>query len=312
MPMKETEVGCFIRLYNRVFRELNLQNADGTGFSVHISPAYPFVTPSGVPESSGYQTSGNETVDITPPEITIHTIRRTLSNNRYQNNFISHIIGDVNTEDEGRIVGKVYSQEVDLTLQLTVWAEDPRQREFLKMQIERPYINRRKMLRTLFEIGCMNGWGDGFVVQNLYMTQRGDVDIQGNLNQGGTVPRLYTASYEIVFTTEIRDYEYFYKDAIFDVKDLAEAGLNPSDYDIGNKESMKQLIIDFMHFYGIRISLTDQSGMIKSLGQIVKEAAIGYGKSKDIYVDVFNFMESLEKVSIGPIEQSHLNMENSN
>lgn len=304
MPMKETEVGCFIRLYKKVFGELNLQNADGTGFEVNISPAYPFVTPNGIPESSGYQMPGNENINITPPEITIHTLRRVLPNNRYANNFIGNVYGDPNTEEEGIVIGSVYSQEVDITIQLTIWAEDPRQREFLKMQIERPYINKNKMCKLLFEIGYLHGWDDGFVAQNLYITQRGDVDIQGNISQGDTIPRLYVATYEITFTTEIRDIDYYYRNSLFDIKSISDAGLNPEDYNVEDKESMKGLIIDFMRSYSVIISPHEENGMIKSLSQIVKEAAIAYGRSKDIYVDVFNFMENFQKLAIGPIAKA--------
>lgn len=307
MPMKETEVGCFIRLFKRVLGELNLQNADGTGFDVNISPAYPFVTPNGVPESSGYQMPGNENINITPPEITIHTLRRVLPNNRYANNFIGNIYGEPDTEEEGRVIGSVYSQEVDITLQLTIWAEDPRQREFLKMQIERPYINKNKMRKLLFEIGYLHGWDDGFVVQNLYMTQRGDVDIQGNISQGDTIPRLYVATYEITFTTEIRDIDYYYKNTLFDVKDLFEAGLDPENYNIDDKESVKKLVIDFMKTYSIIISPFEDNGIVKSLSQVVREASIAYGRKKDIYVDVFNFMENFHKIVIGPIEKAQSN-----
>jgi len=67
MAMRETEVGCFIRLYNKVIRELNLLNSDGTGFNVVLSPAYPYVTPTGTPTYSGYQMPGNEKVKVTPP-----------------------------------------------------------------------------------------------------------------------------------------------------------------------------------------------------------------------------------------------------
>ena len=67
MSMRETEVGCFIRYFDKKIRELNMQNIDGTGFAINISPAYPFTKPSGIPESSGYQIPGNDVIKIKPP-----------------------------------------------------------------------------------------------------------------------------------------------------------------------------------------------------------------------------------------------------
>jgi len=321
MAMRETEVGCFIRLYNKVIRELNLLNSDGTGFNVVLSPAYPYVTPTGTPTYSGYQMPGNEKVKVTPPEITIHTTSRLLADNRYQNNFINDVYGEEGTEDEGVLIGKLYSQEVDITLQLTIWAEDPRQREFLKMQIEKPLINKKKMLNLLYGIGANNGWDTGFIVQNLYINNRGDIDVPGDGIMSDTVqgdtadnsmfaPKIYTSAYEINFTTEIRDLDYFYDDTIFDVKELADTGLNPADYDITNPNAMIDLIIDLMQYYGIIISKTDDEGAVKTLHQIVVESAVSYGNAYEIYVDAYNFMESLRKISIGPIAVARTDIEN--
>jgi len=320
MPMRETEVGCFIRFYNKMIRELNLLNPDGTGFNVVLSPAYPYVTKAGEPTYSGYQMPGNDIVKVTPPEITIHTSRRLLPNNRYQNNFIRDIYGEEGDDHEGALVGKVYSQEVDITLQATIWAEDPRQREFLKMQIEKPFINRRKMYKTLFEIGMNNGWDNGFVVQNMYMNHRGDIDVvgdgimndtvQGDVSDGAFVPKIYTGAYEINFTTEIRDIENFYGNTIFDVDQLEDTGLNPSDYDIATSEGMTQLIIDLMNYYGITINPNDELGQPKSLSDITTESAVAYGNAQGIHVDSLNFTESLQKISIGPIGVSRMDLYN--
>lgn len=310
MPMRETEVGCFIRFYNKVIRELNLLNPDGTGFNVVLSPAYPYVTKAGEPTYSGYQMPGNDIVKVTPPEITIHTSRRLLPDNRYQDNFIGDIYGEEGSDDEGVHIAKVYSQEVDITLQLTIWAEDPRQREFLKMQMEKPFINRRKMLKTLFEIGKNNGWDNGFIVQNMFMNHRGDIDvvgdgimtdtIQGDTADGAFVPKIYTGAYEINFTTEIRDTDYFYGNTIFDVDEFTDTGLDPADYDTSTADGMKQLIIDFMDYYGITIDPNDELGDPKSLSDVVVESAVAYGNAQGIHADAYNFMESLEKIAIGP------------
>lgn len=310
MPMRETEVGCFIRYYDKKIRELNLLNVDGTGFRVVLSPAYPFLKPTGEPQSSGYQIPGSEITKITPPEITFHTLKRVLPNNRYQNNFVSDIYGEEGSQDEGAHLGKVYSQEVDMTIQATIWAEDPRQREFLKMQLEKPFINHKNMRKTLFEIGMRHGWSDGFVVQNLFLNHRGDIDFgQDNTKiMPDTIstdnefwPRLFIGAYEINFTTEIRDIEWFYTNTVFDITELADSGLNPTDYDISNNDGMINLIIDLMKYYGITINRVDSDNHIKTPTEIIREAAISYGNSKNIYVDSYSLMESLESISIGPI-----------
>jgi hypothetical protein len=311
MPMKETEVGCFIRFYDKKIRELNLQNVDGTGFGVVLSPSYPFLRPNGQPESSGYQIPGNEIIKITPPEITIHTLKRTLNNN-YQNNFI----GDVHSENGG-YAGKVYSQEVEITLQITIWAEDPRQREFLKTQIERPFINSKNMRKILFEIGLRHGWEDGFVVQNLYVNHRGDIDfgqdntkiIPDAITDNSFFPKLYIGAYEISFTTEIRDIEWFYTNTIFDINELVDSGLDLTNYNFSNNSAMIDLIVDLMQYYGITINKSD-NGINKTCNEIIRESAISYGNLKNIYVDSYSFMESLEAISIGPIANyisSHIN-----
>src|SRR4030042_793142 len=320
MAMRETEVGCFIRFYNKVIRELNLLNPDGTGFNVVLSPAFPYLTKSGDPTYSGYQMPGNDIIKVTPPEITIHTSKRLLPDNRYQNNFIQDIYGAEGDENEGALVGKVYSQEVDVTIQLTIWAEDPRQREFLKMQIEKPFINRKKMLKTLFEIGLYNGWENGFIVQNMYMNHRGDVDIvgdgvftdsvSGDTGNGAFTPKIYTGAYEINFTTEIRDIESFYGNTIFDISNIADTGLDLSNYDISDPNSLKLLVIDLMNYYGIVINPNDELGQPKSLHDIVVESAIAYGNLESIYVDAYIFMESLYKITIGPIKNSRINLNN--
>ena len=321
MPMRETEVGCFIRYFDKKIRELNLQNVDGTGFAVNISPAYPFTRPNGTPESSGYQIPGNDIIKIQPPEITIHTLKRVLPNNRYQNNYICDVVGEEGSSNEGILLGKVYSQEVEMTIQVTVWAEDPRQREFLKMQIEKPFINSRHMRKVLFEIGMRHGWEDGFVVQNMYITNRGDIDFaQDNTKiipdaistDNELWPRLYICAYEINFTTEIRDIEWFYTNTIFDIKELSDSGINPIDYDISDPNSMIDLIIDLMQYYGITISKLDQNNEVKTANEIIRESAVAYGNSKNIYVDSYSFMESLEAISIGPISQYLSNHENTN
>jgi len=318
--MRETEVGCFIRYFDKKFRELNLQNLDGSGFAVNISPAYPFTKPNGIPESSGYQMPGNETIKIRPPEITIHTLKRVLTNDRYQNNYIGDVIGDIGTPDEGILLGKVYSQEVDLSIQVTVWAEDPRQREFLKMQVEKPFINFRHMRKVLFEIGMRHGWEDGFVVQNMSVNNRGDIDFaQDNTKivpdaistDNELWPRLYICAYEINFTTEIRDIEWLYSNTIFNIKELVDSGIDPSNYDISDPDSMIDLIVDLMQYYGIVINKLDQNNDPKTPNEIIRESAIAYGDSKNIYVDSYSFMESLESICIGPICQyvsEHINI----
>lgn len=315
MPMRETEVGCFIRYFDKKIRELNLGNIDGTGFSINISPAYPFTKPNGVPESSGYQIPGNEISKIKPPEITIHTLKRTIPNNRYQNNYIDDIY------DEGVLVGKVYSQEVEIKLQLTIWAEDPRQREFIKMVIEKSFINSKNMRKILFEIGMRHGWENGFVVQNLYVNNNGDIDIaQDNSSimrdtistDNDLWPRLYITVYEIDFTTEIRDTELLYSNTIFNIKELADAGINPTDYDISNIDSMINLVIDLMQYYGVVINKLDENGIPKTTIEIIRESAVKYGNIKNIYVDSYSFMESLEAISIGPVSKFLINTINTN
>ena len=312
MAMRETEVGCFIRYFDKKIRELNLQNIDGTGFGVILSSAYPFIKPNGIPESSGYQMPGNELLKLTPPEITFHTLKRVLPNNRYQNNFIGNIIGEEASINEGTLIGKIYSQEVDMTIQATVWAEDPRQREFLKMQVEKPFINSKHMRKLLFEIGLRHGWENGFVVQNLYMTHRGDIDFaQDNTKiipdaistDNELWPRLYLAAFEINFITEIRDIEWLYSNTIFDINELKDSGINPTDYDISDPDSMINVIIDLMQYYGIIINKLDESNKVKTANEIIRESAVAYGKLKNIYSDSYSFMESLEAISIGPIAE---------
>ena len=310
MSMRETEVGCFIRYFDKKIRELNLGNVDGTGFSINISPAYPFTRPNGVPESSGYQIPGNEISKIKPPEITIHTLKRIIPNNRYQNNFLYDVYGDEGSEDEGVLLGKVYSQEVELKLQLTIWAEDPRQREFIKMIIEKSFINSRYMRKVLFEIGLRHGWQNGFVVQNIYLNNNGDIDIaQDNSSimrdtistDNDLWPRLYISTYEIDFTTEIRDTEWIYSNTIFDIKELVSFGINPLEYNISSIDGMINFIIDLMDCYGININRLNDREEVKTAAEIIRESSAAYGNVKNIYVDSYSFMESLEAVSIGSI-----------
>jgi acyl carrier protein len=310
MSMRETEVGCFIRFYDKKFRELNLLNFDGTGFNVIMSPAYPFMKPTGTIESSGYQIPGNQITKITPPEITFHTLKRILPNYKYQNNFIADIYGEEGSADEGIFIGKKYSQEVDMSIQATIWAEDPRQREFLKIEFEKSFINHKYMRKILFEIGIRHGWEDGFIVQNLYLNHSGDIDYGSDNSEimPDTIssdnefwPRLYIATYEINFTTEIRDTEWFYKNTIFDIKELKDTGMDLSSYDIYSKDSMIDIIIDLSKYYGIIINKIDENNQIKTVNDIIREAAIKYGNLKNIYVDSYSYMESLEAITIGPI-----------
>lgn len=290
MPMRETEVGIFIRFYDRSIKLLNLQNVDGTGFSVLVTPNFPnFLRPE-TQKSSLAVPDTRLAARITPPEITIHTTNRTVTE-VYQNNFI-----DVVLDDDGDVIAKVFSQEVQMTIQLTIWAEDPRQREFLKTEVERPFINTKKMRQLLFAIGKNTGWPDGFVAQNLTLLHRGDSEMSGvrtNFDED-YFPRMFTGFYEISFMTEIRNVEPLFEPSIFPINDITEAGIDPNDFDFSDPNFVIQLIIDLMAFFGVTISSTKPNGDAKTIQEITLEAAIGYGKSQNIFVDELNFQESLD------------------